>query len=1404
MLARVRSAYLLVVALLLASPSLPQTPSRMPLDSATLGGLPRWIAPVLADQPEPPPVGGTIVVNSLGRWGFYPKADGFIYIDEAFTYAAQDAAANQITFDPALDGPGGIVFDHWGWGLGLSGNGDSFVGDFGSYNPRVKLADQLTVSGNQCLVRGLCLLRVEVSGDENKVQACHFALDLDAETSWAPAFAPGLNVSGNRNVVGGDRVWYRNHFGKAGTGGPVGINGEENVFCTNVVGLKPDLWTPLAYPPVSGLWVGGQHNRIGDIENRFNCIYATEMCMNVGGNSGDDGHENTIRQNYLGQNNAGAKCRYGLVIEDGAHGNVIGGSVSPGYGPNVIVNFTEAGIRIEPNCDDTTVVGTCIGMNQWGNAVAPEEQAWGIVVGRGVSGTKIGSADATQRNRCGRQGIRVRENARNTVIRGNWMGFDKDNQPIGAGYYHHGIEAIGAGRLTIGGAHKSGADEGNVLVGYTVPIHLTDCTGPVVIEGNTIGALPDRSAPAGGRGFGVTADGCSNLRLGPRIVTTAATARDAPTGVPSALYGNLIVPGRECIGIQLGLCQSVQVEGNTIGWESTAFMGAGETGVYVGTGSHDVKIGGTIGNRIYRNGTNVALYGAYDVSLSNNQIRHATEEVGLFVGGGVHDVTALGNRIESNKQHGVEIDGSAGEARAIRIGASTDRPSIIGGNGGYGVKIAGATAHGITVDGSWIGVTPRSGSDRWTASANALGGVLIDQQAYGNTIGGTSPNAICANAGPGVILSHGAQGNTVAGNWIGRSRPENEAPGNARGGVFITSGAHGNWIGSTADSHIAGNRGPGIVIRDGGTAANEVSRCTIGAGEVSGQCVPDGNEGPGVDILGRATENTIGTTVAGNLISCNQGAGVRIGGSGTNRNKVVLNYIGTPPGGTSVANLTPWRNVGAGVEITAGAKNNVVGGPDPTYRNWIGNNAASGVLISGAGTSGNYVASNAIGLDQALTVALPNVGNGIEIAEADHNYVGGGGYKGNFVSGNQCDGVDIYGAQAIGNQVVDNVIGLDGAGQAALPNKENGVTVRDGAADTQIKKGTISGNSQRGVEVTGTGTNNVLLSSCIVGLDVDGIDFIPNGTAPNLSNRCGVLYQAGPARAQVRDCRVFGKQAAVYFYNLTFTGALADLDQGNIITGNRVGYNVNGVTRNGMYGVIVEGCHAYVGNNDIRGQGCGLALNYDRPEADPDCLVGVRGCKFRDNDAHIIFYDSARGHLGEYGASIPWKRGENWFGASRRAAVNACEAKSGFTIRAENNDWGTTVAAQIRNRIECPANVDFDPVVGGVTPTGQAIAGTRALVTSVLAQPTAAGASVTFTLSAEAAVTVQIANIAGRPVRTLMVSQPMAAGVHSVAWDGRSEAGTAAPAGLYLVTVTSLTPDGGRSQAVGTLGLQRR
>jgi subtilisin family serine protease len=85
----------------------------------------------------------------------------------------------------------------------------------------------------------------------------------------------------------------------------------------------------------------------------------------------------------------------------------------------------------------------------------------------------------------------------------------------------------------------------------------------------------------------------------------------------------------------------------------------------------------------------------------------------------------------------------------------------------------------------------------------------------------------------------------------------------------------------------------------------------------------------------------------------------------------------------------------------------------------------------------------------------------------------------------------------------------------------------------------------------------------------------------------------------------------------------------------------------------------------------------------------------------------------------------------------------------------------------------------------------------------AGGAEMTFTLSAPAACTVKVLNIAGRTVRVLRQGTPMPAGASQVLWDGRSDAGLAVPSGTYVLQVEAVTDDGNRTQAVRTLAVQR-
>jgi hypothetical protein len=63
--------------------------------------------------------------------------------------------------------------------------------------------------------------------------------------------------------------------------------------------------------------------------------------------------------------------------------------------------------------------------------------------------------------------------------------------------------------------------------------------------------------------------------------------------------------------------------------------------------------------------------------------------------------------------------------------------------------------------------------------------------------------------------------------------------------------------------------------------------------------------------------------------------------------------------------------------------------------------------------------------------------------------------------------------------------------------------------------------------------------------------------------------------------------------------------------------------------------------------------------------------------------------------------------------------------------------------------------------------------------PFAGSTSIFFNLSAEANVSVDIYDVGGRLVRTL-VNQHMAAGEHSIIWDGKSDRGQTVSTGIYM------------------------
>lgn len=82
-------------------------------------------------------------------------------------------------------------------------------------------------------------------------------------------------------------------------------------------------------------------------------------------------------------------------------------------------------------------------------------------------------------------------------------------------------------------------------------------------------------------------------------------------------------------------------------------------------------------------------------------------------------------------------------------------------------------------------------------------------------------------------------------------------------------------------------------------------------------------------------------------------------------------------------------------------------------------------------------------------------------------------------------------------------------------------------------------------------------------------------------------------------------------------------------------------------------------------------------------------------------------------------------------------------------------------------------------------------------------AQIVYSLSADAAVDVEVLNIAGVTVRRLVAERAQGAGPQQLTWDGRNNAGTAVPAGTYLVRITARTESGQQVSAVRSLQLGR-
>ena len=333
--------------------------------------------------------------------------------------------------------------------------------------------------------------------------------------------------------------------------------------------------------------------------------------------------------------------------------------------------------------------------------------------------------------------------------------------------------------------------------------------------------------------------------------------------------------------------------------------------------------------------------------------------------------------------------------------------------------------------------------------------------------------------GSGIFI-YSKGGNKIAGCYIGVDRAGALDYGNTAHGIIVQS--PNNTIGGTSSSDrnvISGNGGAGVFLYTSSAHHNKILGNYVGTDAGGSKSIKNHN---GVQINGGGY-NTVGGTASGsrNVLSGNVHDGVLIVTSGSTYNNVQGNYIGTNAAGTAKLG-----NGWYGVEISQA--NNVVGGTTSAARNVISGNLKAGVVLYLSTGVNNRVEGNFIGTDYTGTKDLGNLGAGVDITNGAKNNIIGGSTSAsrNIICGNDLFGVGIYNSSS-NNRVENNYIGITASGMTLL-NSKNAVLVSDGSSGNAFKYNSIACSTGyktlQFVSSGNTSTSNTLFEKMISGMDV--------------------------------------------------------------------------------------------------------------------------------------------------------------------------------------------------------------------------------------------------------------------------------------------------------------------------------
>jgi hypothetical protein len=212
-----------------------------------------------------------------------------------------------------------------------------------------------------------------------------------------------------------------------------------------------------------------------------------------------------------------------------------------------------------------------------------------------------------------------------------------------------------------------------------------------------------------------------------------------------------------------------------------------------------------------------------------------------------------------------------------------------------------------------------------------------------------------------LALLNGSNNTAIYTNYIGVNINGQAIAGAQQPVGILIDGSSNNLVGTDGTigigNLIAGNAGPGVMVRGATSTQNKIGGNLIG---LSATLTALGNTGHGVVLTDGANNNLVGGTISGaiNYISANGQSGIALLNQ-ANNNKVQLNSIGIQTAG----------NAGPGI-LLDNVTNNLIGDPAQQLVNGIRNHAQGAIQVN-ANATGNQLLGNSL---------FSNSGGGIVLA----------------------------------------------------------------------------------------------------------------------------------------------------------------------------------------------------------------------------------------------------------------------------------------------------------------------------------------------------------------------------------------------------------------------------------------